>query len=436
LTDTSGSEVLSLRITGVPDNAVLSTGAKQTDGSWTISTSEPSVDLSSLTLTAGDNSTFDLQVMAVAALSSGATATTTATIHVDIHNVAPAANAGGPYLTFEDVPVTLNASGTDAAGSRDLLTFAWDLDNNGSFETPGASVVFNPASLGFTGSQTRTVKLRVTDDDGAQAIATTTVRILGPGITQVDGVVYVASGPMTNDVVTISRSGNYIRVVATFTGSTPVNFAESTVTGLHVRTRGGNDVVNTSNIAKPMTIDGGSGNDVLNGGSFRNTIIGDAGNDVLNGGAGDDILLGGAGNDALNGAGGNDVLSGGDGNDSLIGSSGRDLLIGGRDNDSLNSGADEDILIGGFALHDNSVAALDAIMAVWKSPLGYESRVATLTGIGGHLRPGTTVFDDDDPDSINGSTGRDVIFGDTSKLDGVMDSISLEATLDTLLAVI
>jgi Ca2+-binding RTX toxin-like protein len=249
-------------------------------------------------------------------------------------------------------------------------------------------------------------------------------------------VVYVVSGPTTNDVVTISHSGNNIRVVASFNKNKLVEFAGASVTDIHVRTRGGNDVVNAASIARPMTIDGGSGNDVLNGGTIRNTIIGDAGNDVLNGGAGDDILVGGAGNDALNGSGGNDALSGGDGNDSLTGSSGRDLLIGGRDNDSLNSGADEDILVGGLTLHDNSIAALDAIMVVWKSTQGYDSRVASLTAAAGYLRAGTSVLDDDDPDSINGGAGRDLIFGDTSKLDGVMDSIALEAALDTLFAVV
>jgi VCBS repeat-containing protein len=437
LTDTSGSEVLSLRITGVPDNAVLSAGDKQSDGSWMISTSELSLDLAGLTITADDNSTFDLEVTATAAVSSGATATTTATIHIDIHNVAPTANAGGPYLTFEDVPVTLSASGTDAAGSLDPLTFDWDLDNNGSFETAGANVVFNPAALGLTGSRMHTVNLRATDDANAQSVtASTTVRILGQGVTQVEGVVYVVSGSTANDIVNISRVGSNIRVVASFNNYSQLNFAESTVNQIHVRTRGGNDIVNSTNITKPMTIDGGAGNDILNGGSARNIIIGDAGNDILNSGSGDDVLLGGAGNDTLNGAGGNDVVSGGDGNDILNGDSGRDVIIGGQDLDVLNGGNDEDILVGGNTAHDNSVAALDAVMAVWKSTASFDSRVATLSGAGGLLGPGVTVLDDDDRDTINGGAGRDLIFGDTSNLDGVMDSISLESTLDTLLAVI
>jgi uncharacterized delta-60 repeat protein len=379
-----------------------------------------------------DNGTYTV-TFTVTDDDSGSTADT---VEVTVNNVAPTANAGGPYLTFEDVPITLNGTGTDVAGEADSLRFAWDLDNDDSFETDGESVAFNPAALGLTGTHPHTVKLRVTDKDDAPTITSATVQIVGQGITQVGSVVYVVSGPTTNDVVTISHSGNNIRVVASFNKNKLVEFAGASVTDIHVRTRGGNDVVNAASIARPMTIDGGSGNDVLNGGTIRNTIIGDAGNDVLNGGAGDDILVGGAGNDALNGSGGNDALSGGDGNDSLTGSSGRDLLIGGRDNDSLNSGADEDILVGGLTLHDNSIAALDAIMVVWKSTQGYDSRVASLTAAAGYLRAGTSVLDDDDPDSINGGAGRDLIFGDTSKLDGVMDSIALEAALDTLFAVV
>ena len=89
LTDTGGSEVLSLQITGAPDNAILSSGEKQSDGSWIFSSAGPAIDLTGLTITGGDNSTFDLQVTAIAALSNGDTGSTTGIIRVDVHNVAP-----------------------------------------------------------------------------------------------------------------------------------------------------------------------------------------------------------------------------------------------------------------------------------------------------------------------------------------------------------
>ena len=52
----------------------------------------------------------------------------------------PTVDAGGPYSVNEGGSVTLTATGSDPNG--DSLTYAWDLDNNGSFETPGQSVNF------------------------------------------------------------------------------------------------------------------------------------------------------------------------------------------------------------------------------------------------------------------------------------------------------
>ena len=65
----------------------------------------------------------------------------------------------------------------------------------------------------------------------------------------------------------------------------------------------------------------------------------------------------------------------------------------------------------------------------------FTSRVATLSGSGGLLQGGVTVFDDDDNDHISGDAGRDLIFGDTYKWDGAVDQISLQAAQDILVAV-
>ena len=45
------------------------------------------------------------------------------------------------------------------------------------------------------------------------------------------------------------------------------------------------------------------------------------------------------------------------------------------------------------------------------------------------------MFDDDDNDTLVGGAGRDLIFGDTNPWDGAIDSISLQSTLDVLVAV-
>jgi Ca2+-binding RTX toxin-like protein len=194
-------------------------------------------------------------------------------------------------------------------------------------------------------------------------------------------------------------------------------------------------VITSSDITQTMTIDGGGGNDLLTGGGGRNVILGGTGNDVLYGAAGDDVLLGGDGNDDLFGAGGNVVIVGGNGNDILSGGSGRDVLIGSQDDDTLDAGTDEDILIGGWTTHDNNVAALDAVMAVWTSAATFSARVATLSGSGGLLQAGVTVFDDDDHDNLIGNAGRDLYFGDNNPADHVTDSIQLQALQDQLIAV-
>ena len=364
------------------------------------------------------------------------------TVAVNVINVAPTANAGGPYATFDDAPITLTGTGADPAGAADPLTYKWDLDGDGVFgETGsgatrgnevGANVTYNPAGLP---TSTQTVKLQVSDGDGGVTVATSTVQILGQGTLQIGGTLYIIGGN-SNDIVAITQCDNTIYVLATFNSNNPLTFNASTITDIQVRTRGGNDIViTTSNVMATMTIDGGAGNDLLTGGGGRNVIFGGTGNDILYGAAGNDILLGGDGNDDLFGGDGNDVIVGGNGNDILNGGSGRDVMIGSQDNDSLDGGNDEDVLIGGITIHDNNTAALDAVMAIWGSSASFSSRVATLTSSGGLLQAGVAVFDDDDNDQLVGNAGRDLYFGDNNPSDHHVDMISLQALQDQLIAV-
>ncbi len=99
-----------------------------------------------------------------------------------------------------------------------------------------------------------------------------------------------------------------------------------------------------------VTLIGGTGIDVLTGGTKNDSLSGGAGNDILNGGFGNDTLQGGAGNDVMNGGAGNDGLSGQDGDDQLKGGIGNDTIIGGLGSDQLEGEAGNDTLIGGFGL--------------------------------------------------------------------------------------
>ena len=78
-------------------------------------------------------------------------------------NDPPSASAGGPYSVDEGSTVTLTASGNDPEGGA--LSFAWDLDDNGSFETQGQNVSFSADD----GPASPVVRVRVTDDAGLTA---------------------------------------------------------------------------------------------------------------------------------------------------------------------------------------------------------------------------------------------------------------------------
>jgi YD repeat-containing protein len=75
-------------------------------------------------------------------------------------------------------PVSLTrAVAFDASGSHDddgtIVRHEWDLDGNGSYETDTGNV--GAASRAYASSGAYAVKLRITDDDGAQATATVSV---------------------------------------------------------------------------------------------------------------------------------------------------------------------------------------------------------------------------------------------------------------------
>ncbi len=88
-------------------------------------------------------------------------------------NEPPTVDAGGPYAVAEGGSVLVSASGSDPeAGS---LSYAWDLDNNGSFETPGQIATFSAA--GLDGPNSYTITVQATDDVGQSAAASATVAV-------------------------------------------------------------------------------------------------------------------------------------------------------------------------------------------------------------------------------------------------------------------
>jgi PKD repeat protein len=120
------------------------------------------------------------------------------TLIVTVQNVPPIADAQGPYVGIETFPTTLSGTAIDVP--LDTLTYEWDLDNNGAFETPGQTVINTWNTAGVY-----TVTLRVTDDDGGVGSDTTKVTINNAPPTA------EANGPYTTTVnlpVTLSGAGS------------------------------------------------------------------------------------------------------------------------------------------------------------------------------------------------------------------------------------
>jgi len=85
----------------------------------------------------------------------------------------PSVSTTGPYAMFAGDTLQLTANGVDPEG--DALSFAWDLDGDGSYETAGRIVPFTaPAS---SQPLSVTVGVQVTDPHGNAATAQTTIDI-------------------------------------------------------------------------------------------------------------------------------------------------------------------------------------------------------------------------------------------------------------------
>jgi len=86
------------------------------------------------------------------------------------------------------------------------------------------------------------------------------------------------------------------------------------------------------------------GNDILNGGSYNDTIYGNGGSDVIHGNDGDDTINASGGPNTLYGDGGNDTISAASGNDTIYGGDGNDTIYADAGNNTIYGGAGGNIL--------------------------------------------------------------------------------------------
>lgn len=85
----------------------------------------------------------------------------------------PTVNAGGPYAVEQGGTVQVSATGTDP--ENEAITYAWDLDGDGTFETVGQTATFSAA--GLVAPTSRTISVRGTDTTGNVATTTATVNV-------------------------------------------------------------------------------------------------------------------------------------------------------------------------------------------------------------------------------------------------------------------
>lgn len=97
--------------------------------------------------------------------------------------VAPVADATGPYSIYACDVLILDGSGS-RDDNNDIVSYMWDLDGDGTFETDGNDeAVFDVnytylQSLGLLGDSTYNIYLQVTDSEGQSDINDTTLTIV------------------------------------------------------------------------------------------------------------------------------------------------------------------------------------------------------------------------------------------------------------------
>ncbi|TWU59230.1 Inner spore coat protein H [Rubripirellula tenax] len=151
-----------------------------------------------------------------------------------IANIAPTAEAGGPYSGTVGDTITLSgATSTDTDGT--IETYAWDLDNDGLYDdATGVTASYSAAAAG-----TFTVGLQVTDDAGATSTDTATIAVgvaTTPGLvlTQTNGSTIVSESGLT-DTISVSLSSQpaasvTVGIVSKDTGEVTVSISQLTFT--------------------------------------------------------------------------------------------------------------------------------------------------------------------------------------------------------------
>lgn len=383
---------------------------------------------------------------------------------VEPTNLPPTADAGADVSADENASVVLDAGGsTDPDGAADIVAYAWDLDNNGSYETSGQSVTISTDVAG-----SKTVGLQVTDSAGNQSTDDVLVTFTNVAPTANAGadqsavvgqqVTFAGSGASSSDAIVayawdLDDDGQFDDAT-TATATAIFTTAGAHTVRLRVTDDDGETAVDTAtvNVAQSGLVDGTlyvggtAGNDAVTIGKNAaggvtltvgsTTTTYDANAVVVYGGAGDDTIQvggsvgvvveihGGDGNDTIKGGNGGNILLGDAGNDVISGGNSRDVIIGGTGADSLSGLPQDDVLVAGHAT--TNVAA---VYTVWTSSDSYAARVALLATT--LLRTDIDVFDDAAIDTLSGQSGQDYFVFNS---DGLIRDVLSDLKKDELVA--
>ncbi|MFC1794484.1 tandem-95 repeat protein, partial [Planctomycetota bacterium] len=195
LADTDGSESVEVTISGVPTNAILSTGTDNSDGSWTLLPDE----LFGLLITVKDDTTFALDIIATATeTSNGDMASAFADFTVTVENTAPSVSANiseqniqysdpidDVIITATDIPAdTMNAVVSYSTDSGS--TFIVGLPDNGTivgglvFTSDSNQVetgVWTLSDIADLAPGTYIIRVTVSDEDGGVTNVDITINV-------------------------------------------------------------------------------------------------------------------------------------------------------------------------------------------------------------------------------------------------------------------
>jgi Ca2+-binding RTX toxin-like protein len=171
----------------------------------------------------------------------------------------------------------------------------------------------------------------------------TQVNLLGNQLGGGDGLQdqVTVNGTAGNDVIVATGSAGTVDVTG-LSATVAIVAAEAANDLLTVNALGGHDRVDASalqaNAIKQLTVDGGSGDDLILGGRGADSLTGGDGDDFVDGNQANDNALLGSGNDTFrwDPGDGSDVVEGGDGSDTLLFNG---AAVGGAANDTVELSA-------------------------------------------------------------------------------------------------